>query len=582
MNMLKERKHFFCGFIFLSVLYVFLLIKDENVIVFIHDQLDDAILTYILKAEQIKLDNNPYERFLIGTDATSRIMPAPGCVLFYLFFSPCYAYIVNIIFVSIVSYVSMYSYLKFQDISDLVAMIVSVLYASVPTFSVYGLSIMGIPLIFVSFYLLKSEKKKKNLLGWLCVCLYGFFSALILIGYMIIGIMILATIVYGIQKNKKLMLKNLLSILILIVIYSFTNFLFIFKMFVSGEPSHREEFVISSSDNFLLEMLKVLIQGGYHAGSVHPFILVYIIGIISMSLLYSIKKDYKFKKNGDLIKIEIGLGIVFFIAFFKALFVSPYIVEIRNEYLGVFKTLQLDRIFLFYPFLFYSMFALAIKISKELIDNKYNTVINKSLTVFCVCGTFLLCVAYSSLYRTIGRIRLPNILAMTVSVSDNEQITWKQFFATDLYEEIEISLNGDKSGYKVMSIGMHPSVALYNGYYCLDGYSNYYPIKHKYDFYEIIKEELELDNEKYKYFMEWGSRCYAFSHEIDSYVISKDSGLSIKDFRYNLDAFTKLGGRYIFSAVEIQNAETYGMKFVGSYSNQDSFYNIRVYEVGEN
>ncbi|MBO5281674.1 MAG: hypothetical protein J6B43_00890, partial [Lachnospiraceae bacterium] len=62
-----------------------------------------------------------------------------------------------------------------------------------------------------------------------------------------------------------------------------------------------------------------------------------------------------------------------------------------------------------------------------------------------------------------------------------------------------------------MSLGITPAAALYNGFYCLDGYSNLYPLEYKHEFREIIARELEKSEGVRVYFDAWGNRCYLFN-----------------------------------------------------------------------
>ena len=43
-------------------------------------------------------------------------------------------------------------------------------------------------------------------------------------------------------------------------------------------------------------------------------------------------------------------------------------------------------------------------------------------------------------------------------------------------------------------------------------------------------------------------------------------------------AFEDMGGRYIFSRIELDNAQDVGLSLVGSYSSQESPYEIYLYE----
>ena len=69
--------------------------------------------------------------------------------------------------------------------------------------------------------------------------------------------------------------------------------------------------------------------------------------------------------------------------------------------------------------------------------------------------------------------------------------TFQEFYAEELFQEIDQFIGLPKSSYRVASIGLHPAVSQYNGFYTLDTYNNFYPLTYKYEFRKIITKELE-------------------------------------------------------------------------------------------
>ena len=107
---------------------------------------------------------------------------------------------------------------------------------------------------------------------------------------------------------------------------------------------------------------------------------------------------------------------------------------------------------------------------------------------------------------------------------------------------------------------MHPTIAQYNGFYTLDSYQNLYSLEYKNKFREIIADELEKNHRMKNYFDAWGSRCYVFVAELfgkgKCYLnCSKYETDSIDHFEIDTKALSALGGKYIFSAVPINNYE---------------------------
>ena len=61
-------------------------------------------------------------------------------------------------------------------------------------------------------------------------------------------------------------------------------------------------------------------------------------------------------------------------------------------------------------------------------------------------------------------------------------IPWNRFFEPEMFNEIKSEIGPDLEGNKIISVGLYPSIALFNGLYCLDGYSNYYDLEYKHSF----------------------------------------------------------------------------------------------------
>lgn len=164
------------------------------------------------------------------------------------------------------------------------------------------------------------------------------------------------------------------------------------------------------------------------------------------------------------------------------------------------------------------------------------------------------------------------------------RVTWNDFYAPEIFSQIDSFIGREKSSYRTLSFGIYPDIALYNGFYCLDGYSNNYDLAYLYTFREIIEGELEKEESLRKYYDEWGCRCYVLSAElgINNYLVHKGAGSKEIDLALNTDAAKKLGAQYLFSAVKISNAKELGMTLLreAPFETSDSYYAIYLYELG--
>ena len=156
-------------------------------------------------------------------------------------------------------------------------------------------------------------------------------------------------------------------------------------------------------------------------------------------------------------------------------------------------------------------------------------------------------------------------------------LNYREFYSADLLEQIkeEINYNGEWS----VAYGMNPAVLQYNGIATLDGYLGFQSQEYKERFREVIAPALEKAEGSRAYYDNWGARVYLFSGSDEStYAPMRDLGLQDTSLCINVDAFRKLGGKYIFSTIEISNQDELGLQLKGTYSNDSSPYIIRVYE----
>jgi Protein of unknown function (DUF6044) len=135
----------------------------------------------------------------------------------------------------------------------------------------------------------------------------------------------------------------------------------------------------------------------------------------------------------------------------------------------------------------------------------------------------------------------------------NEEIVFqyepsvKQFLAEKQFQEIKEYIGLPVADYRVVSIGIHPAIAQYNGFYTLDTYNNFYPLSYKHEFRKIIEKELAKNKTIRTYFDEWGGRCYIFTAELGkNYMFTKDSKKRLKNLQLNTAQLKKWEGVIFF------------------------------------
>jgi hypothetical protein len=204
----------------------------------------------------------------------------------------------------------------------------------------------------------------------------------------------------------------------------------------------------------------------------------------------------------------------------------------------------------------YLGFALAIKIIWE-----YSDYAKKTLSIFIAVQILIL-------------------IGFNEEITHNKKPTFKEFYSESLFQEIKDHIDRPQEEYRVASIGLHPAIAQYNGFYTLDSYNNFYPLSYKHQFRQIIENELAKNKNIRIYFDEWGGRCYLFTDELGKhYMFKKGSKKELKNLDLNMDAFKGLGGTYIFSAIPINNAKENGLVLDRVFTKKGSVWKIHLYRV---
>jgi len=226
-----------------------------------------------------------------------------------------------------------------------------------------------------------------------------------------------------------------------------------------------------------------------------------------------------------------------------------------TERFHVLDTFNFARFHFLRPLIIYVSFALAIKILAEQLVR-----LKKWVHLFIIAQLIVL-------------------LLFNDELVYHRKPTVKEFYSVELFNEIKEFIGMPVDKYRVASIGLHPAISQYNGFYTLDTYNNFYPLSYKYQFRKIIAKELEKNKTIRTYFDEWGGRCYLFSAELGKhYMFKKHSKRTLKNLELNIEAFKDMGGKYIFSAVPIENAIENRLHLDKIFSSKQSPWKIYLYK----
>jgi len=244
-----------------------------------------------------------------------------------------------------------------------------------------------------------------------------------------------------------------------------------------------------------------------------------------------------------------------------------------REKVPFFNTFNFARFFWLNPVVWYIIFGISLLILSRL---KYGKAI---VSVLIIGQILFLFTTYNIEYR--HRLGLKNRIHST--------LTYRQFYSEDLFRQIDEFIGKPKEDYRIVSLGIHPAVAQYNGFYTLDIYGTIYPLSYKHQFRRILEKELEKSKDVKRVFDDNSKRLYLLSAELHNDkkrgltfargITKKQGNLKINRLELNTAALKEMGGEYIFSAVEILNYAETGLSFEKAFENSDSPWKIYLYKV---
>lgn len=557
------------GIVLLGILLAPILYLGEGCVFEFHDQLDETILSYVFAARYPGAA--VYEQMMNGLPAAGLKPSAVLFVLLYRLFPAFQAFLLQYVLVLASAFYGMYACVKRLGKSSIIAFLSATAFCMLPFRPVYGLSVVGVPLLIACILNLRDAcrpdcKWIKMLLSLLGILYFALTTNLVLIGYValfVIGVFWLWQLIARHKNDKALLLSGGL----LLLVYGIVNFDLVKQLFTeSAFISHREEYVIYGNSfwNNLLDCLKT---GAFHAYSYHKYMWIPV-GIAVVLLLVLRKKE---KENGQILKM---MGIIAaWIALFMLLYsllASEQMAALKNSFGGMLKSFQFERFCWALPAAWHLLFGLALTVIFVSIKKK-SALLAALVVAVLYLPTLLLITKDSIFYQNVNQIN---------NGSRTGYMTWEGIFAEDVMSEIEETIGREMSEYRVASLGMCPAVSLMHGFYTIDGYSNNYPLSYKHEFREIIAGEMEQNETIEIYFDTWGSRCYLFYSQWGTYYkLAKTANAQIDEIALDFDKMREMGCEYLFSAADITCAEELGLEPIGVFESETSWWKIWVYRL---
>jgi len=549
-----EQRLFLGALIFLALFLSPLFILGENAHIRVHDNLDSNIAWYkvLVDSGEIlgktdaripQIINGELQRNAFGTEFSL-------IVWLYALFPTMLAYGLSQAITRFVAFFGMYILLKKHFISDnswaIIRVGVSLAFAMTPFWPSGMLSTLGMPLALWAFLNIRNGNYSwKNYLVLALLPLY----ASIVLGFFFflsaMGIFWLSDVLRGKGWNWPF----LLSIAFMTFIFMLVEYRLVYSFLFDHEPNSRDEYFHARLSFWHAVRLtfKNYFLGHNHVLTIHTLVIQPVI-FLAFFFVWFRKKWRKERIYLFLFGLNFILSAWYAFWFYKGWL--PL-----TERFHFLDTFNFARYHFLRPVVLYVLFSIGLRILWE-----------------------------QGIRWRKGVIWL-TAAQVAFLIFANEEITHKnkpsvaEFYAVEQFAEINEYIGRDQEDYRVVSIGLHPAIAQYNGFYTLDTYNNFYPLTYKYEFRKIIEKELDKNKTIRTYFDEWGGRCYIFSAELGKhYMFKKTTKKRIKNLELNIDQLKKMGGRYIFSSVPIDNALENGLSLEKVFHSDESAWKIHLYK----
>lgn len=549
-------------------------ICGENSMIAVHDNLD-------LFIPQFQMMKNTGSFWMHGVDVpflggVSRDgLPAEFSLytMLYMIFPAYPAYVLGYLLKIVIALLScvllakdMYGE-KYTDYKPLVWLL-GLAYGALNLFPAFGISFASIPLV---IFLVRKIYKAPSVKWYMALFFYPFVSYFSYFGLFILAYMTAALIWLWI-RDRKFPGRILLAVCVLSAGCILWEYRLFGMMLLGDEVTIRSTMEAGSftAGEILKTIGEVLTKGMFHAESMHTRLILPVCAIYFVVLNLSYIRENNIKGIGkDL------YNLLMLILLFNSVVYGIYYWE---GFRGLVERIcppltgwQFNRTVFFSPFIWYGAFFLVLK---RLYDMRktYARLVANFLAVAAILVVVLSGTRYNDLYHTCF-----SQAYQLIRGEKTDQLSFGEFYSAELFEQAkeEIGYQGEWSS----AYGFYPAVLEYSGISTLDGYLGFYPQSYKEKFRKIIAPALDRVEESRAYFDSWGARAYLYSGTDLSIVnASRSYYVTDQDIYIDIEAFKALGGRYIFSRIELTNAKEAGLEWVGTYTHAASPYVLYVYQ----
>ena len=551
----KEKAFIVTALIIIALFVSPLFILGENAHIRVHDNLDSNLAWYkvlkesgeifgSLEAVIPQVMNGSLLRNAFGTEWS-------GIVWLHALFPTMLAYAISQTITRVFAFIGMYLLLRDHFLrSDewiMISVGTALTFALTPFWPSGMLSTLGMPLALWAFLHIRNGR-----ISWRE---YAVFTLLPLYSSIVLGMFFFLFAmgvlwIIDVIKRKKHVIGFLIALIYMSLVYMIVEYRLVYSFIFDDDPNSRDDYFHTtlSLARVIRLTFKNYVFGHTHVMTVHALI---ILPVLFIALLIIWKKGWwkQEKLFVYLFILNFLLSLWYAFWFFKGW-------EPITEKFHFMNTFNFARFHFLRPLVIYASFALALKVMWQF-QNWW-----KPIVTLCIIAQLVVLVPFNE------------------EIAYHQKPSVKEFYDVELFSEIKEYIGLPQDEYRVASIGLHPAIAQYNGFYTLDSYNNFYPLTYKYQFRKIIEKELAKNKKIRTYFDEWGGRCYLFTDELGKhYMFKKSSKKKLKTIQLQTDVFKEMGGRYIFSAVPIINEDENKLRLEKEFTTKKSVWKIYLYRV---
>ncbi len=596
----QERFWWFFSFLALGLYLIPLILFGESLYIRIHDNLDITVPSLKILANSGMIFAGSMEiipNMMGGLPRLSYGSEFNYLLWLFVFFKPFMAMAINEVLMHIIAYVSLSVFLTYQlrttsmDFKLLIIHLSSLLFALSPFFPATGLGVALLPYALLLFFKIKSHEARW--FDWIALLIIPFFSNFVLVYaffLLIVGLFFVSEMVL----NRKINYKPLIALFGMGIVFLIVEYRLVYEMFIgSNFISHRSEFVRKSVD------LMGAYRGGQNAflyGQSHSINLQFFYLLATLNLAIALT----WLKNRVSTMLSWMIVILFMVSllssFWEIILMSNYylpcLLAITLISLGVQKPFRVFYAFLFFVLscsLWYGLWYYQGWVELSHTIPLLNT-FDFSRFVLLLSPVWYLLFALSGVI-VLKKIRFGIIIVAIVSLLQLNQafestqffqnpkgVTYGKFYDESLFDDIKKFIAQEPSSYRIASVGIHPAVSLYNGFYTLDGYAANYPLSYKHQFKRLVEENFSHNPNARQFIDNWGSKCYlmATGYDYDEY----QQGGVIEHFYVNAELFYAMGGRYLLSGYKIDNTAENHLHLEKVFVSPKGYWKVYLYKTG--